>query len=213
MKSAATSEPTWEIAHLFPSQGSWTEEEYLALETNHLVEFSNGFIEVLPMPTTSHQMMVAYLYGLVLAFVSTRNLGTVLFAPLRIRLKADKFREPDIAFMLKENADQITDGFWSGADLVMEVVSGTKKDRRRDLVVKRKEYAKAGIAEYWIIDPEEERITVLRLSGKRYVVHGNFDKGAQATSHLLPGLSVNVPECLSQRLPSATGKNGRKRKR
>ena len=38
------------------------------------------------MPTTSHQLVVAYLYGLLLAFASPRDLGTVLFAPLRVRL-------------------------------------------------------------------------------------------------------------------------------
>ena len=80
-------DPTWEIAHLFPAQGAWSEEEYLALPGNRLVEFSNGYLEVLPMPTTSHQALVAYLYGLLLAFVSRRDLGKVFFAPLRVRLQ------------------------------------------------------------------------------------------------------------------------------
>src|SRR5437867_209114 len=71
-------EPTWEIAYLFPTQGTWCEEEYLALDTNHLVELSQGRLEVLPMPTMSHQLLVIYLSGLMLAFVSPRDLGTVL---------------------------------------------------------------------------------------------------------------------------------------
>ena len=86
-------EPTWAIAELFPAQGTWSEDEYLDLHTNRLVEFSNGYLEVLPMPTTSHQQIVAYLYGLLLAFVRTHDLGTVLFAPLRIRLWRAKFRD------------------------------------------------------------------------------------------------------------------------
>jgi Uma2 family endonuclease len=49
---------------------------------------------------------------------------------------------------------RVTDEYWEGADLVMEVVSSHDEDRRRDLVVKREEYARAGIAEYWIVDPE-----------------------------------------------------------
>ena len=52
-------DPTWEIAHLFPAQGAWSEEEYLDLPGNRLVEFSNGFLEMLPVPTTSHQALVA----------------------------------------------------------------------------------------------------------------------------------------------------------
>jgi hypothetical protein len=64
MSSTSLKNPTWEIAHLFPAQGTWSEEEYLGLSGNRLVEFSDGFLEVLPLPTTSHQALVAYLYGL-----------------------------------------------------------------------------------------------------------------------------------------------------
>jgi Uma2 family endonuclease len=112
-------EPTWEIAHLFPPQGYWSEEEYLSLPTNRLVEFVDGRIEVLPMPKTSHQFIVQYLSNLLLAFVSRRQLGTVLFASLPVRLPPRTFREPDILFMLAENSHRIGEDFWEGADLVV----------------------------------------------------------------------------------------------
>ena len=63
-----------------PGQGAWREYEYLRLETNRLVELSQGRIEVLPVPTSSHQMLLFYLYGLLLAFVSRGDLGTVFAA-------------------------------------------------------------------------------------------------------------------------------------
>src|SRR5438445_6000451 len=97
-------EPTWEIAHLFPAQGTWCEDEYLYLETNRLVELSNGRLEVLPMPTTSHQQIVAYLFGALISFVTAGDLGTVLFAALRVRLWRGQFREPDVVFMAKAHA-------------------------------------------------------------------------------------------------------------
>jgi Uma2 family endonuclease len=201
-RAPSQAEPTWAVAYLFPMQGNWTEEDYLALNGNQLVEFSHGFLEVLPMPTTSHQLLVVYLYGLVLAFTTSRDLGTVLVAPLRVRLWRGKFREPDVLFMLKEHTGRIGEEFWQGADLVMEILSGEKEDRRRDLVTKRREYARARIPEYWIVDPQEERITVLRLAGKRYVVHGEFPKGTEAFSHLLRGLTVNISEAFSHKVPS-----------
>src|SRR5205085_516235 len=136
------------------------------------------------MPTIPHQFLAAYLYGLVLAFTAPDDLGSTLFAPARVRLWRRKFREPDVIFMLKEHADRIQKQFWIGADLVMEVVSEDEENRRRDLVIKRGEYARAGIPEYWIVDPQEERIMVLRLVGKRYVVHGDFGKNEVASSHL-----------------------------
>jgi hypothetical protein len=65
--------------------------------------------------------------------------------------------------------------YWTGADLVIEVVS--PDDPQRDLVTKRSEYAQAGIPEYWIVDPQTETITVLRLEDARYVEHGVFRPG------------------------------------
>jgi Uma2 family endonuclease len=191
------SEPTWAIAELFPNQGTWTEDEYLDLHTNRLVELSDGCLELLPIPTTSHQRIVAYLFGLLLAHVTSRDLGTVLFAPLRMKLASGKFREPDVIFMAKVHSDRIHEEFWKGADLVMEVVSGEDEDRRRDLETKRREYARAKIGEYWIVDPLEQRISILRLVGKRYVSHGEFHVGAMATSDQLPGFTVDVSAVFS----------------
>lgn len=213
-RTACQPAPAWEVAYLFPPQGAWSEEEYLALQGNRLVEFSGGVIEVLPMPTTSHQLLVAHLYGLLLAFATQHDLGTVLFAPLRVRLWPGKFREPDLVFLRKEHADQVAEDYWDGADLVMEVVSGNEPDRRRDRVTKRREYARAGIAEYWIVDPDEEKIIVLRLAGKRYVVQGEFGTGVAAASHLLPGFTVDVAAALAAAAaPRVRGKPTRPAKR
>jgi Uma2 family endonuclease len=49
-------------------------------------------------------------------------------------------------------------------------------------------------AEYWIVDPRQEQITVLKLEGKRYVEHGVFKPGARATSVLLKGFGVAVAD-------------------
>ena len=77
-------EPAWDVARLFPPQGQWSEEDYFALDTNRLVEFSDGFIEVLPMPTMTHQLILVFLLDSIKAFaaMSTPKLGTALFAGL-----------------------------------------------------------------------------------------------------------------------------------
>jgi Uma2 family endonuclease len=190
-----TPEPAWEIAKLFPAQGYWEVSDYLKLNGNYLIEFSHGHVEVLPMPTDAHQAMVAFLYTALLSFTKPSNLGTVRFAPLRVRLDAEKFREPDILFMLTKNDHRRHNEFWDGADLVMEIVSDD--DRRRDFETKRFEYARAGVPEYWIIDPQKREITVFTLAGDRYDVHGVFASGQQATSALLPGFEVSVADVFS----------------
>ena len=79
-------EPTWEVASLYPEQGTWTEADYLALHTKHLVELSEGVVEFLPMPTVLHQLIVQYLHGLLQSFIARNSTGFVLFAPLPVRL-------------------------------------------------------------------------------------------------------------------------------
>jgi Uma2 family endonuclease len=184
-------EPAWQIATLFPDQGVWDEGDYLALNTNHLVEFSDGHVEVLPMPKMSHQLMMHYLGNLLLAFAGG-TLGTVVLAPFRIRLRKGKYREPDVSFMLTDHANRMGESFWEKADLVMEIVSDEPEDRERDLVAKRSEYAKAGIPEYWIVDPQERRGTVLSLKNKTYIVRGEHTHAGIAKCVLLKGFQVSL---------------------
>lgn len=196
---AKRGEPVWDIAQLFPEQGEWGECEYLALDTNRLVDFDDGFIEVHPVPTTSHQLILTFLYHQLLACVAPHKLGEVFFAGIRVRLWKRKYRQPDLIFMLAQHRDRIGEEYWEGADLVMEVVSGDDKDRKRDLVEKPVEYARARIPEYWIVDPKESRITVLHLKGRKYMVHGAYRRGEQARSKLLQGFAVDVTSALSAR--------------
>lgn len=90
------------------------------------------------------------------------------------------------------NASRRGEAFWRGADLAMEVVS--PDDAKRDLEVKREEYAAAGIQEYWIVDPRDRSIThlVLDQSGQPYTEIGRFVVGDEVESRLLQGLRVNV---------------------
>jgi Uma2 family endonuclease len=180
------------MAALYPEQGYWGEAEYLALETNRRIEFCDGFLEFPAMPTISHQRIVKYLCALLSAFVDQARLGEVLFAGTRVRLRPGKVREPDVVFRSAKRSGESSDLYWEGADLVMEVVSIAPEDRKRDLVDKRAEYAEAGVPEYWIVDPKSRTITVLKLKGKKYAVHGRFGRGWKATSALLPGFAVDV---------------------
>ena len=191
--------PEWEAAQVFPVRFPCTEEEYMALDDNLLLEYSDGFLEVLPMPTTHHQLILKYIFLMLHDWVVARNLGLVLFAPLRVRLRAGKHREPDLIFMKRENSQRIGNDYWERPDLVMEVVS--ENNRRHDLVTKRDEYARAGIPEYWIVAPEEATITVfvLRPRRKTYVEHGTFARGDRATSQVLPGFEVDVKAALEQK--------------
>lgn len=194
--SPATSafEPAWEVAHLFPLQGTWSEDDYLELVemSSGLVELTDGNVEVLEMPTTEHQDILLFLIDALRSFVVARKLGKASLAPLPVRVGKTKIREPDILFVLEKNRDKVGSRIWNGVDLAMEIVSSSDESRHRDYQKKRADYAAAGIAEYWIVDPAESRITVLKLEGDTYAVHGEFTPGDAATSVLLDGFSVDV---------------------
>ncbi len=176
---------------LLPLQGLWTEEQYLRLtdQTNRLIEFTEGSVEVLPMPTRKHQAISRSLFLAFLAFVQPLG-GTVFYAPLRVRVAPGRFREPDLVLLLDVNDPRNQNAFWLGADLVVEIVS--PDDVERDTVIKRADYAEAGIPEYWIVNPEEHTITVLKLEDGVCVVHGVFGRGETATAVLLTGFTVSV---------------------
>lgn len=129
-----------QLCELLPEQGRWTEADYLWLteDINRFVEFTDGFLEFLPMPTDKHQAVLEFLFVLLHA------------------------HKPE-----------------------------------RDLVDKRGDYAEGCIPEYWIVNPQTETITVLRLQGESYVEHGVFGRGDMATSVILPGFAVNVDQAFT----------------
>ena len=174
------------LRETLPRQGAWNDEGYLWLTdySRRLIEFTDGYIEELPIPTSTHQAILAFLYELFHDYLRPRG-GIVLISALRMRIREGKFREPDILLLRHRSDPRYEDRYWLGADLVAEVVSAD--DPERDLVEKRADYAEGGI-----VDPRDDTITVLTLKGDAYVEHGVFPRGATATSALLEGFTVDV---------------------
>ena len=182
-----------QLLDLLPPAGAWTTEDYLWLtrDTNQLIELADGRLETLPMPTVTHQLVLKRLLWALDAYLQARG-GLVLFAPLKLRLAPGRFREPDILALLDQADARLGEQFWTGADLVVEILSASNRDH--DLLTKRVEYAAAGIEEYWLADPDTRTLTVLVLDGDRYREHGQFGVGQAATSPLLSELSLELVE-------------------
>ncbi len=185
--------PTWDIARLFPNQGNWSKYDYLDLPTNHLVEFDNGRIEVLPMPSIRHQNIQLNIAVPLRVYVQVHELGTVLCSPMPLQVAPLKYREPDV-FFTRSPAPQESDSdkFLDSAELVIEIVSEGAANRRRELIDKRADYAAAGIAEYWVVDPEPQQVTVLRLQGNAYVESEPFGLPNVIRSSAVPGFEIPV---------------------
>ena len=188
---AARTEIAALLCEALPRQGAWSDNDYLWL-TDHcrrLIEFTDGWLEELPMPTYTHQAVLLFLYDVFRAHLRSRG-GVVVVAPLRMRIREGKFREPDLLLLRRPDDPRCEDRYWLGADLVAEVVSADNPDR--DLVEKRADYAEAGVPEYWLADPRDETIVVLELANGAYRKVGTYHRGDMAPSPSFDGLLVDV---------------------
>jgi Uma2 family endonuclease len=192
---SARGTPVWEMAHFFPYQGDWTEQQYFDLHIEHRVEYVEGCLVFLPIFTRTHQLILQSIGFDLDAHVESLREGVVFFTGYPIRTVSKTFRLPDVAFLRKGRPQH--EQFAEGADLIIEVMTEDPSGRTRDLTEKRTEYAAAGIPEYWIVDPEQQSITVLTLDGDAYRTHGEFKPGDTATSPLLPGFTINVTACFA----------------
>jgi len=154
-------------------------------------ELIDGELYMVPSPSTIHQFISKNIYSLLEEFVTANQLGTVLYSPLDVVLSNEDVLQPDLLFMSTNRASIITDQNIQGApDLVVEILSpGTAS---RDRTLKRVRYAKFGVREYWIVDPQSRTLEVLKASQTGFDSVRVYPEGTSATSPLLEGIQVDV---------------------
>ncbi|MFQ5596346.1 MAG: Uma2 family endonuclease, partial [Anaerolineae bacterium] len=140
----------------------------------------------------THQRVLDALYAHMRAFVLEHDLGTIRFAPLPVRLWPGKIREPDILFVSHTHADRIAEEAYGPPDLVVEVLSpGTQSVDRGEKFL---EYARAGIGEYWLVDPEAQTVEVFVLKEEAFTLLVKAGPGEKAHSRVLEGFDVAVDD-------------------
>ena len=117
--------------------------------------------------------------------------GRGYVAPFDVILDDYNVVEPDVLFIRTEHFHIITEAHVEGApDLVVEVLSPGTQDRDRG--VKAHAYAQFGVEEYWIVDPENQTLTIYRLTAGHYQESGPYESGATITSPVFPGIPLTV---------------------
>ena len=156
-------------------------QEYLAAVAEHdtlRVEYLNGDIVMTPARSPHHQIIVTNLLLLLGQYAMQNGLGLVLPAPVDVVLaKEAQIAQPDLIFIAKARAPKlVTRAAITGApDLVLEVISPSTA--RADRKIKPPLYAKYGVAEYWLVDPEDQSVEVFVLDGETYRVAGIYLAG------------------------------------
>ncbi len=154
-------------------------------------ELLEGELIMVPSPNERHQSISGNLEFILRKFVREYNLGFIYDAPLDVVFSQEDVAQPDILFILKEHSQIIAEENICGApDLIIEILSPATAER--DRTYKRTLYARHGVKEYWLVDPEERAIEVMRLGQKGFETVGIHTK--TLTSPTFPGLSINLAE-------------------
>jgi Uma2 family endonuclease len=167
-----------------------TYEDYCRLPNDgKRYEIIDGELFVAPSPFRTHQRAVTRLTSYLSAFVEENNLGEVFVAPFDVVFSRFDVVEPDVLYVSKDRLSVLTEKNVQGApDLVVEVLSSSTADT--DKTIKLKLYARYGVREYWIIDPEGPCAEIYRRQKKGFVLLRTLAASDSLTSPLFPGFSL-----------------------
>ena len=177
------------LKDLLKKKKKYTYEDYMKTPDDERYELIEGELLMTPSPNTFHQHICGKLFLYIAQYVLENNMGKVFFAPYDIVLGKENVFEPDIIFVSNENLDIITEANIKGApDLIIEVLSPSTA--YRDLVKKKRIYAKFGVKEYWIVDPEEKTVELYVLKERQFDLKKSYRADEVVESILLKGLSI-----------------------
>ncbi len=152
-------------------------------------EIIEGELFVTPSPNFSHQIVVTRLTRYLSAFVEDNRLGLVFVSPFDVVFSQFDVVEPDILYVSKARSSVLTEKNVQGSpDLVVEVLSPSTA--KIDRTTKLKLYARFGVEEYWIIDPEGPAAEIYRREKESLELAAKLEGKDLLTSPLFPGFSL-----------------------
>lgn len=142
-----------------------------------------------PAPNRFHQEISRNIGYLFLRYLEDNPIGKIFDAPFDVQLTDVNVFQPDIVFLAKEHyALQTKQGITGGPDLVVEILS--PKTAELDKGVKRELFARCGVRELWIVDPDTLRISVYRLQENAESPERVYQGSDVIETPLMPGLNV-----------------------
>ena len=177
---------------------SLTVEDYKLLpDEGPRYELIEGELIMAPAPNRFHQDISRNLEYLMVDYLRRHPIGVVYDAPFDVYLDETNVFQPDLVFISKARRSILTDAGAQGApDLVVEVLSPST--RKVDETDKKGVFARTGVNEYWLIDPEEKAIRIYALGQDvetPVATHAGADKFERP---LLPGLMFELEQIFRQ---------------
>jgi Uma2 family endonuclease len=184
-----------------------TFEEYLAYEDDTDIHYELVDGELVPLPPESglNSFIARYLLftlasrGIVPLRAIVTHSCEIQVPVLQPGYAANRY--PDLVILREEHWELTQKRLTITLEmppprLVVEVVSPGKVAWERDYDCKRSQYAAVGIPEYWIVDPQEQQVTVLRLELGEYTEVGVFQENETIISPTFPTLDLTVDRVL-----------------
>ncbi|MGH7282477.1 MAG: Uma2 family endonuclease [Polyangiaceae bacterium] len=160
-----------------------TLEEWAELDEDDSRELIDGFLEEEEMPSAIHETVVRWLM-MILDRTFGGQGGFVFGSGLKLAVRMRSGRMPDVSWYGPGKKPEARGVVRVPPDIVVEVVSPTPRDERRDRIEKPDDYAAFGVKYYWMVDPEFRSFEVWELGSD-----GRYVRAAAATS----GAAVRVP--------------------
>ncbi len=168
-----------------------TYEEYARLPEGAPYQLIGGELVMSPSPVPYHQKILRDMGFEIYRFVREKGLGEVFFAPIDVYLKETETYQPDIIFISKDRLEIIGQKKIEGApDLVVEILS--EATAYYDLRHKKKVYERAGVREYWIVDPMEKSIEVYENQTGGFKLKERAEGKGRVSSTVLEGFSLDL---------------------
>ncbi len=176
----------------FKIDEKFTYQDYIHLpEDGKRYQIIDGELYMVPAPIPDHQRILKKLGRILDQFVTDHGVGEVFYSPCDVVLSEVDVVQPDIFFINQEKLSIVQDKNIRGApDLVVEILSPYSE--KIDKISKTKLYAKFGVKEYWIVDPERKEIIVLTLRVDLFTTYGIFRMDDCFESPLLKGMKVEL---------------------
>ena len=161
--------------------GEYTIDDYDAWPEDERIELIDGRIYFMGAPTLVHQLIAGVVYTKISNFIFGRD-GSCMpgISPIDVQLDNDEKTvvQPDVIIDCRDKRDSIKRVI-GAPDFVLEVLSPST--RRKDKELKTEKYRNAGCREYWIVDPENETVTVIDFERGGEQAEYTFDEAVPVT--------------------------------
>ena len=157
--------------HLPPIGRKMTLEEWEGMAEDEPGELVDGVLSEEESPDSPHEVIVSALLYVLLTWARAHG-ARVLPSETTYALSPGRGRTPDISvFATRERKLPRRGATRHPPDLMIEVVSPSPRDRRRDRIEKLREYAVFGVRWYWLVDLETRSLEVLELGADGRYLH------------------------------------------